>query len=77
LVEEQVLHPFDHRNLSADSAAFQHVVPTTENLAGEIFRRLKANWKSAFPGPWPVLDKIRIAETPRNIFEVSETNAQT
>jgi len=46
------------------------VVPTSENLAGEICRRLKHDWKSAFPSGWPKLEKIRIAETARNIFEV-------
>ena len=76
LVEAQVLRPFDHRNLNAEIAAFQNIVPTTENLAHEIFRRLKTNWKTSFPGAWPVLDKIRIAETARNIFEVSETHGQ-
>ncbi|PYT31368.1 MAG: 6-pyruvoyl tetrahydrobiopterin synthase [Acidobacteria bacterium] len=74
LVEEQVLRPFDHRYLNIESAAFQKAVPTTENLAREIYSRLQTRWNSAFPGPWPVLDKVRIAETPRNIFEVSETN---
>jgi len=72
LVEEQVLRAFDNKNLNAESAVFQNVVPTTENLAREIHRRLQANWRAAFPAPWPVLDKIPIAETPRNIFEVSE-----
>jgi 6-pyruvoyltetrahydropterin/6-carboxytetrahydropterin synthase len=72
LVEEYVISAFDQRNLNAESAAFQDIVPTTENLAREIHRRLRNNWKAAFPEPWPVLDKIRIAETPRNIFEVSE-----
>ena len=70
LVEEQVLGVFDHRNLNAEIAAFRDIVPTTENLAQEIFRRLKTSWKSSFPDAWPVLEKIRIAETPRNIFEV-------
>ena len=74
LVEEQVLRPFDHKYLNTESGAFQQVVPTTENLAREIYARLQAGWNSAFPGPWPVLDKVRIAETPRNIFEVSEMN---
>lgn len=74
LVEEHVLRPFDHKDLNTESAAFQRVVPTTENLAREIYTRLRASWNSAFPGPWPLLDKVRIAETPRNIFEVSETN---
>jgi 6-pyruvoyltetrahydropterin/6-carboxytetrahydropterin synthase len=74
LVEEQVLRPFDHKYLNSESAAFQQLVPTTENLAREIYARLQASWNSVFPGTWPVLDKVRIAETPRNIFEVSETN---
>ena len=72
LVEEQVLRAFDGRNLNVESAAFEDVVPTTENLAREIYRRLALKWTSAFPGPWPVLEKVRIAETPRNIFEVKE-----
>jgi 6-pyruvoyltetrahydropterin/6-carboxytetrahydropterin synthase len=74
LVEEQVLRPFDHKYLNTESTAFQQVVPTTENLAREIYARLQASWNSVFPGTWPVLDKVRIAETPRNIFEVSEAN---
>jgi len=74
LVEAHVLRAFDHKYLNTDTAAFQHLVPTTENLALEIYARLRAGWNSAFPGPWPVLDKVRIAETPRNIFEVSEIN---
>ena len=74
LVEQQVLGPFDHRYLNTESAAFQQAVPTTENLAREIYARLQSSWNSAFPAPWPVLDKVRIAETPRNIFEVSEMN---
>jgi 6-pyruvoyltetrahydropterin/6-carboxytetrahydropterin synthase len=76
LVAGQVLQPFDHRNLNIEIEEFQHAVPTTENLAKEIFRRLRAHWKTAFPGSWPVLEKISIAETPRNIFEVSESNGQ-
>jgi hypothetical protein len=46
------------------------VVPTSENLGVEICRSLKAHWKQTFPGEWPKLEKIRIAETPRNIFEI-------
>ena len=46
------------------------LVPTSENLGLEICRRLKRNWKQVFPGEWPKLEKIRIGETARNIFEV-------
>jgi 6-pyruvoyltetrahydropterin/6-carboxytetrahydropterin synthase len=70
LVEQQVLAPFAHRNLNLDVDAFERHVPTSENLAVEICRRLKENWRSAFPGEWPRLDRVRIAETPRNIFDV-------
>ena len=70
LVREQVLSPFSHQDLNRD-VNFEQLVPTSENLAVEISRRLRANWKSAFPGEWPKLDRVRIAETPRNIFEIS------
>jgi 6-pyruvoyltetrahydropterin/6-carboxytetrahydropterin synthase len=70
LVARQVLDRFQHRNLNAEVEAFQQVVPTSENLGVEICRSLKAQWKQVFPGEWPKLEKIRIAETPRNIFEI-------
>jgi 6-pyruvoyltetrahydropterin/6-carboxytetrahydropterin synthase len=71
LVGAQVLQPFDHHNLNTEIAAFTQVVATSENLAVEICRRLKGNWSRVFPGEWPKLEKIRIGETERNIFEVS------
>ena len=70
LVERQVLTPFSHRNLNVDVHSFAGRVPTSENLAVEICRRLKDNWAAVFPGEWPKLDRVRIAETARNIFEV-------
>ena len=70
LVRSQVILPFDHRNLNTEVGEFSKLVPTSENLGYEICRRLKRSWKHSFPGSWPVLEKIRIGETPRNIFEV-------
>jgi len=70
LVERAVLAPLGDSNLNTDVQAFRAAVPTSENLAVEICRRLKRNWNRAFPGEWPRLEKIRIAETERNIFEV-------
>jgi 6-pyruvoyltetrahydropterin/6-carboxytetrahydropterin synthase len=70
LVRREVVQPFDHRNLNTEVAAFRQVVATSENLGFEICRRLKRNWKEVFPGEWPKLEKIRIGETERNIFEV-------
>lgn len=70
LVRRHVLDPFDHRNLNEDVNSFQGMAPTSENLLLEICCRLKRHWNTAFPGEWPRLEKVRIAETPRNIFEM-------
>jgi len=78
LVEEAVLKPFEHSNLNVDIPEFRAaLVPTTENLALVIERRLAANWKSKFseaPLDRVRLDRIKIEETKRNIFEVSSNS---
>jgi 6-pyruvoyltetrahydropterin/6-carboxytetrahydropterin synthase len=71
LVNEQVLDAFEHRNLNYEVAAFAGSVPTTENVAVEIGRRLRGAWPSVFAGSRSELDKIKIYETRRNIFELS------
>ena len=71
IVALRILHPFDRRNLNSEVEAFRTSVPTSENLAVEICRRLQADWGAAFPGEWPKLDRVRIAETPRNVFEIT------
>lgn len=70
LVHRVVIDAFDHRNLNADVAEFRESVPTSENLAVEAGRRLQSAWREEF-GSAPVLEKIRIHETARNIFEMS------
>jgi 6-pyruvoyltetrahydropterin/6-carboxytetrahydropterin synthase len=71
LVEREVLHDLDYRNLNADVNWFGAEAPTSENLAAAICRRLKQHWKTGFPDEWPRLDLICIEETPRNIFQVN------
>jgi 6-pyruvoyltetrahydropterin/6-carboxytetrahydropterin synthase len=71
LVGRQVMARFDHRNLNAEVPAFRDRVPTSENLAREICRGLKEEWRAVFPGEWPKLEKVRIGETARNIFEIT------
>ena len=61
-VSERVIEPFDHRSLQDDVAAFRELVPTTENLCTEIFKRLKS-----FPAA--KLEAVRIEETSNNSFE--------
>lgn len=61
-VIEHVIEPFDHRSMQEEVPAFREVVPTTENLCTEIFRRLK-------PFPGAQLRAVRIEETSNNSFE--------
>ena len=70
LVHDKVIRVFDHKNLNEQIEAFQSLVPTSENLGLLIHERLRQGWAGVFPGEWPRLEKVRIAETARNIFEV-------
>lgn len=72
LAEEQILKPFRYRNLNEEIEAFRLAVPTTENMALEVDRRLRAVWAEVFPAAGPRLEKVRIWETERNICEISE-----
>lgn len=71
LVRRAVLDHVESKDLNRDVPAFAgQYIPTTENLSLEIFRMLQHSWRSEFAGEWPVLEKVRIEETARNIFEV-------
>src|SRR6201995_1572712 len=63
-VQARVIEPFDHRNLNEEVAEFRDVVPTTENLCVEIFRRVKD-----FPAAR--VARVRVEETSKNSFEVT------
>jgi 6-pyruvoyltetrahydropterin/6-carboxytetrahydropterin synthase len=63
-VTERMVEAFDHRNLNEEIAEFRDVVPTTENLCIEIFRRLKD-----FPAAR--IQRVRVEETSKNSFEVT------
>jgi len=64
-VRIQVLDPFDCKNLNEQVAEFRDCVPTTENVAREIFRRLQV-----FPNAH--VERVRIEETSKNSFEVAD-----
>lgn len=61
-VGENVVEPFDHRYLNEEVAEFREVVPTTENLCREIFRRLVRF-------PQAAVERVRVEETGSNSFE--------
>jgi len=70
LVASEVIRPFDHANLNVEVPALARRVPTTENLALEIRDRLMRRWADLFPTGGPELEKIKLWETKRNIFEL-------
>jgi 6-pyruvoyltetrahydropterin/6-carboxytetrahydropterin synthase len=65
LVAERVLARLDHKNLNADIPELAATVTTTENLAFAVQRMLAAEWPLAAR-----LQRVRISETERNIFEL-------
>jgi 6-pyruvoyltetrahydropterin/6-carboxytetrahydropterin synthase len=61
-VNEQVIERFDHENLNC-MPEFARLVPTSENLAEQIFHILRRGFKAAH------LEKVRLEETMLNSFE--------
>ena len=66
-VHARVIDIFDHRDMNRDVRDFAGV-PTTENLAIDIERRLRDGWAATFGEVR--LDRIWLQETPRNTFEL-------
>jgi 6-pyruvoyltetrahydropterin/6-carboxytetrahydropterin synthase len=69
LVGREILAAFDHRNLNLEIPAFRDSVPTAENLAAEIRRRLLARWDASSLAP-AALDAVRVRETKNNSVEL-------
>lgn len=59
ILNQEVVNPFDHRHLNYEVPPFDRVVPTTENIAIEIWRRLAPH----FTGAKGRLDLVRLYET--------------
>ncbi len=68
-VEREVIDVFDHHSLNEDVAVFRGVVPTTENLCIEIYKRLKSFPKAK-------LERVRVQETTNNGFEYAGENGR-
>ena len=71
VVDEALLRDFRNSNLN-DLAAFQTLVPTTENLAAVAEQRLREAWPCAYPNGEVLFSGVRILETARNSFETSQ-----
>jgi 6-pyruvoyltetrahydropterin/6-carboxytetrahydropterin synthase len=70
LVRAAVIEPFSHRHLNVEVEEFATLVPTTENLALVAARRLSRAWGLVYPAGGPVLERVKIHETARNVFEL-------
>ena len=58
ILEREVVSVYDHRHLNFEVPEFAHVVPTTENIAIAVWRRLDGKIPNA------QLYRVRIYETP-------------
>jgi 6-pyruvoyltetrahydropterin/6-carboxytetrahydropterin synthase len=67
ILEEEVVEPMDHRFLNYEVPPFDQIVPTTANVAREIWRRLE----SRFDGPDFRLARVRLYETPDLYIDIS------
>ncbi|MCZ6514234.1 MAG: 6-carboxytetrahydropterin synthase [Acidobacteria bacterium] len=57
VLEQQVLEPFDHKFLNKDVPVFERKIPTTENVAVEIWSRLTGKF------PACRLHRVRVYES--------------
>jgi 6-pyruvoyltetrahydropterin/6-carboxytetrahydropterin synthase len=60
VLNREIVEPYDHRFLHYEVAPFDRIVPTTENIARDIWRRLEPH----LGGPQRRLHSVRVYETP-------------
>ena len=60
ILEEQIVEPMDHRFLNAEVKPFNQIVPTTENIANELWDKLSP----LLNGPRTSLHRVRLFQTP-------------
>ena len=63
VIKEEVIAPFDHRNLNLDVPEFRDLNPTAENIAMVIWQKLRKRIDSKYDL------KVTLYETERNIVE--------
>lgn len=68
IIEDEVIEPYDHRNLNLDVADFKNLIPTAENIAMKIYENIRKRLDPKFDL------RIRLAETENNIVEYPAVN---
>lgn len=66
IINEEILERYDHRNLNLDIPEFKNVNPTAENIAVEIFNRLRKRLDNSLSLG------LRLYETERNFVDIEE-----
>ncbi len=67
IIKEEVEEPFDHRNLNLDTPEFRNLIPSAENIAGVIWKKIHAR----LPKELNLEMMIVLYETERNFVEYS------
>lgn len=67
ILEQEIVAPMDHRFLNFEVEPFDRVVPTAENVAREIWRRLEPRLASATTS----LARVKLFETPDLYVEIT------
>ncbi len=62
-IDEEVIEPFDHKNLNLDVADFASLNPSAENIVWVIWEKLRKRIDNQFEL------SVRLYETPRNFVE--------
>jgi 6-pyruvoyltetrahydropterin/6-carboxytetrahydropterin synthase len=73
ILDEEVVEPMDHRFLNFEVEPFTHVIPTAENIAREIWRRLEARLRTRGIS----LAKVRLYETADLYVDIVRENASS
>ena len=68
VLEDEIVAPMDHRFLNYEVSPFDRVVPTAENIAREIWRRLYPRLASS----GAKLSKVRLFEGPNLYVDVTQ-----
>lgn len=63
LIEEEVEHRFDHKNLNLDVPEFKNLNPSAEHICYVIWQKLRAKLDEKYEL------QVRLYETPRNFVE--------
>lgn len=63
IIKEEVLEPFDHRNLNLDTPEFKNCIPTVENICKVIYTKIRPRIEERYEL------KVKVFETIRNYSE--------